>query len=397
MKISLSYVPNRSKKGKEKLDVYLVHYLPNKKQKKVRLKGMFLYKRPRTSSEKIQNDNTKYEAEQILAERRKEQRLGFYNIEDYTRDPESVVLFCEQYIETLQGKIKHDSISPYKKVTKLFKEFFGESRTFADVTLQDAEKFKVNLLNGAMNRYKRNYKKNTVNTYLNRMSLMFDDAMKKGNLTHKRINVFQEVGSWKVDKQVKPYINLQEYKQLNENSCVCKPIARAFKFSILTGLRTGDIMSLRWKDIQKDIKGWYTYVNMQKTGDPIRVALTDEHFKLMGGRGHDNEVIFDYSMSNEEYMYFYAWIKATFGDSKEVKEANNGITFHSGRASFITNMLMRGTPAVRVKTYVGHKDLKTTLSYYRGSTEMQEEDMSAYIDDIKGETGVLKAKQILSE
>ena len=41
--------------------------------------------------------------------------------------------------------------------------------------------------------------------------------------------------------------------------------------------------------------------------------------------------------------------------------------------------------------------LKTTLSYYRGSTEMQEVDMNAYIDEIRGETGVLRAKQILSE
>mgnify|MGYP002020122176 FL=1 len=117
----------------------------------------------------------------------------------------------------------------------------------------------------------------------------------------------------------------------------------------------------------------------------------------MGERGHDNEVIFDYTMSNLEYTYFYTWIKATFGESKEVGETNNGIVFHSGRASFITNMLMRGTPAVRVQTYVGHADLKTTLSYYRGSTEMQEVDMNAYIDEIRGETGVLRAKQILSE
>ena len=397
MKISLSYIPNRSKKGKEKLEAYLVHYLPEKKQKKVRLKGVFIYKRPRTSVEKIHNDNTKYEAEQILAKARKEQRLGYYNLDDYTREPESVVAFCEDYIETIRPKIKKDSISPYVKATKLFGEFFGHSRTFADVTYEDADKFKTNLLTGAMNRYKRNYKRNTVNTYLNRLSLMFDEAMKRGNLTHKRMNVFKEVGEWKVEKTIKPYINTQEYKQLNENMCVCKPIARAFKFSILTGLRTGDIMALRWKDIQKDVKGWHTYINMQKTADPIRVALTEEHFKLMGERGHDNEVIFDYTMSNLEYTYFYTWIKATFGESKEVGETNNGIVFHSGRASFITNMLMRGTPAVRVQTYVGHADLKTTLSYYRGSTEMQEVDMNAYIDEIRGETGVLRAKQILSE
>ena len=37
-------------------------------------------------------------------------------------------------------------------------------------------------------------------------------------------------------------------------------------------------------------------------------------------------------------------------------------------------MLMSGIAPTRVQTYVGHRDLKTTLSYYRGSTEMQDED-----------------------
>ena len=396
MKISLYKRKNRSSKGSARLDLYMMHTLPKGKQKKVRLKGHFLYIRPRTTAQTNHNSNTQYEVNQIIAKAQKEQRLGYYDIEDYSREPESVVIWCEQYIETLSTKIKTKSISPYVKVTKLFKEFFGEERTFADITLQDAEKFKALLMNGTVNRYRRQYKTNTVNTYLNRMSLMFEEAMKRGNQTHKRINVFKEVGNWKVDKKIKPYINLEEYQMLDENMCICKPIARGFKFSILTGLRTGDIQALRWKDIQKDVKGWFMYVNMQKTGEPIRVSLTDEHLKVLGERGQEEEIIFDFSMSNEEYMYFYSWIHNTFNGTKAVKEVNNGITFHSGRASFITNMLMNGVPAVRVMTYVGHADLKTTLSYYRGSTEMQEEDMNSYISSLRAYKGVLKAKQLLS-
>lgn len=161
-----------------------MHTLPKGKQKKVRLKGHFLYIRPRTTAQTNHNSNTLYEVNQIIAKAQKEQRLGYYDIEDYSREPESVVIWCEQYIETLTNKIKTTSISPYVKVTKLFKEFFGEERTFADITLQDAEKFKALLMNGTVNRYKRQYKTNTVNTYLNRMSLMFEEAMKRGNQTH---------------------------------------------------------------------------------------------------------------------------------------------------------------------------------------------------------------------
>ena len=58
-------------------------------------------------------------------------------------------------------------------------------------------------------------------------------------------------------------------------------------------------------------------------------------------------------------------------------------------------MLMSGISPVRVQTYVGHKDLKTTLSYYRGSTEMQEEDMLKMDNLYKSEMIGLKAAALL--
>tara|TARA_B110000902_G_scaffold194279_1_gene220178 strand:- start:1692 stop:1853 length:162 start_codon:yes stop_codon:yes gene_type:complete len=44
--------------------------------------------------------------------------------------------------------------------------------------------------------------------------------------------------------------------------------------------------------------------------------------------------------------------------------------------------LLKGFPPVRVQKYVGHKDLKNTLGYYRGSNEMQEIEIQTYMDDI---------------
>ena len=396
MKIGIIKTPNRSKKGKAKYDIYLRHYLKGGKTSKTRIKGMFLYQRPRTEADKVHNRDTEYELEQIISKAHREQRLGYYDIEDYKKEPASIVSWCRDYVKELDGKLKGQSIHPYNKVIEHFEEFFGKTKTFADFNLQDAENFKQHMRHGTVNRYKRKYKLNTVNTYLNRLKLMIDEARKRGNLTHKRLNVMFEVGQYKNQRRIQEYINLDEYKKLDENMCLCKPIARAFKFSMLTGLRTSDIMALRWKDIVKDVKGWHIYVKMLKTGEPIRIALKDEHLALCGERGNDEEVVFDYSMSNEEYMYFYTWIWNTFDGKKRVKEANDGITFHSARASFISNMLMLGVPAVRVQKYVGHADLKTTLSYYRGSTEMQEEDMQSYMDSLHAERNVLKAKQLLS-
>ena len=72
-----------------------------------------------------------------------------------------------------------------------------------------------------------------------------------------------------------------------------------------------------------------------------------------------------------------------------------GLTFHSARASFITNLLNSGTSTVRVQKYVGHKDLKTTLSYYRGKSEMQEIDMLNLYSLYKSEKLGQKVKEFI--
>ena len=70
---------------------------------------------------------------------------------------------------------------------------------------------------------------------------------------------------------------------------------------------------------------------------------------------------------------------STFADKKIGQQKDRsglkGLTFHSARASFITNLLDNGVSAFRVQKYVGHKDLKTTMRYYRGKSEMQQKDM----------------------
>ena len=93
-------------------------------------------------------------------------------------------------------------------------------------------------------------------------------------------------------------------------------------------------------------------------------------------------------------MYFYNWLSHTF-PKKRIKQENEGLVFHSARNSFVTNLLMKGVPPVRVQKYVGHKDLKTTLSYYRGGSEMQEVDIQLYMDDIDAKRSFLKAKDLI--
>ena len=182
--------------------------------------------------------------------------------------------------------------------------------------------------------------------------------------------------------------------------CGCPNIARGFMFSILTGLRLGDLRdNIKWGDLKKDEKGWHIYIAMTKGGSNIRISISDLAKDLIGERKPDNVLLLDFYTSVTKIGYLNVWLAQTFPNKTIGQQSGRsgvvGLTFHSARASFITNMLMNGVPTVRVQTYVGHKDLKTTLSYYRGSTEMQEEDMLRMDDIYKAEMTGLKAKSLL--
>ena len=215
-----------------------------------------------------------------------------------------------------------------------------------------------------------------------------------------RKNMFLEVGYLKTKEKKREYVSLEEYHLLDPSLCVHTGIAKAFMFSCLTGLRMSDIQALTYKDILKDqIRGHYIEVIMVKGGDKIFIPLGKDEMNLVGRLGADEETIFRFSVAYNKYLY--NWLKNAFpkkkvGQQRGDDDTIEGLTFHSARGSFITNMLDMGIPPVRVQKYVGHKDLKTTLRYYRGGDSYEQADFTKFKKELKASKGVLKAKQLIS-
>ena len=391
MKIAKVLQQNRSKGGKNIKDVYIRFYT-SPKPIKTRVKGMFVYKKPQNKDQTLHNKNINYEIDQHISGLERDQRLGTLDIEDYNKPTEDVRGWAEKWLSTQD--MGSGTIAPYNVILDKFDEYFGVGKTFVEVRHEQALKFRNWLKNDCVSRYGRPYSVNSINTYLNRMKLIFEEAMKQGMQTYKRRNPFSDGIYFKTKEVLGEYISSEEYNLLDFKKCLASEQAKAFMFSILTGLRTGDLKIITWKEIVKDEKGWFSYIKMNKGDRPIRISFPDKCMALIGERGADNERVFKYSQSNSENTYFYNWLSQTF-PKKRIKQENEGLVFHSARNSFVTNLLMKGVPPVRVQKYVGHKDLKTTLSYYRGGSEMQEVDIQLYMDDIDAKRSFLKAKDLI--
>jgi len=398
MTINISWRKNRSKKGKNIEDCYLIEY--TKPATYTRLQW-YRYKKCRNAKETTHNKNTEYEVEQFISARRQEIRLGLYNIEDYTQDIQSFVLWSRNYISSkLEPKLDANSVSPYNKAINIFEQFFTTGKTLVDFKEQQATQLQIYMRDKYINRYGARYSVDTINTYWNRLKLLCENYIREGKPTYQRKNMFLEVGYLKTKEKKREYVSLEEYHLLDSSLCVHTGIAKAFMFSCLTGLRMSDIQALTYKDILKDqIRGHYIEVIMVKGGDKIFIPLGKEEMNLVGRLGADEETIFRFSVAY--YKYLYNWLKNAFpkkkvGQQRGGADTIEGLTFHSARGSFITNMLDMGIPPVRVQKYVGHKDLKTTLRYYRGGDSYEQADFTKFKKELKASRGVLKAKQLIS-
>ncbi|MGE3759091.1 MAG: tyrosine-type recombinase/integrase [Pseudobdellovibrionaceae bacterium] len=141
--------------------------------------------------------------------------------------------------------------------------------------------------------------------------------------------------------------------------------------AILTGMRSGELHSLRWTDVDfvtgkiSISKAWTRYngEGPTKTAKARVCPISKECRKFL------QELKLKYS-ADSEYVLPRLWEWAQGDQAKILKNfcEEIGITpikFHDLRATFITQMLNNGVPLSKVMAIVGHSSLKTTQGYLR--------------------------------
>ena len=405
--MNIKWVKSRSiKKDKKNTTQAYLRWYEKGDEKSKKLDGMVKFTGRPNPYQRTHNKNIDLLVEGILNKYKKEYSNGFFDAESWEKKGRSFVDYGWDYIHAKTDKngvpAKRNVKQAYIQGLKLFEKFFGRQKQIHTITKEDVIRFKGDLYENGLSRYGKVYEESTINTYNNRLKLIYESAEKDTNIFTKT-NWFVSEGYVKVDttQVVKEYINTKEFGMLDPNICQCSRIAKAFMFSCLTGLRKSDLeKKITWGDLKKDERGWHIYFPMTKGGKVIRVAVSPLAMSLLDERKADDILLLDFYTSVAKTGYLNVWLAQTFPKKTIGQQANRnkvvGLTFHSARASFITNMLMAGIPPVRVQTYVGHKDLKTTLSYYRGGTEMQQEDMNKMDNLYKSEETLIKAESFIT-
>ncbi len=267
-------------------------------------------------------------------------------------------------------RFKHSSSKGFKEYTKeymkhskatkrswqrdeysiqVLKKFFGDLY-LSKINAGHVEKFKTKRVGEVTPA--------TVNRELACLSAIFTMA-KKSQLVDS--NPVSEVKKFQERKLQMQILNKEEAESLIE--AASEPLKAILRVALNTGMRRGEILNLRWSDIDFDlhvISLWET-----KGGKTRKIpmnAYVEE--KLKGVEHKDPEYVFISTRTGKPLCDVRKpFIEAC--DKAEIK----GLRFHDLRHTAATWMVMAGIDLVTVSEILGHSDIKMTMRYAHPTPE----------------------------
>ena len=196
----------------------------------------------------------------------------------------------------------------------------------------------------------------TINKYKKLVSVVFNYGIRELSMTE---NPTRYIRSLPEKKGRTRYLSDNERKRLF-GAC------RASNWEILyllvlmaitTGARRGELLSLRWNDI--DFKKQAAYVNNSKNGEAKVLPLTiDVINELQLFNQNDSSLIFASKiMPSKPYVFYKPWKRAVI----EAKLVD--FRFHDLRHTTASYLAQNGATLLEIADVLGHKQIEVTKRY----------------------------------
>lgn len=168
-------------------------------------------------------------------------------------------------------------------------------------------------------------------------------------------------------QSVKEALEPDDIKKLTDTPCRHQSTAEAFFFALQTGLRYSDIASLCWGDIVCRGGSQYVYKRMVKTGNMVKVPLSDKALEIVEMLAKRQGVTVE--KADKECLVFYDLMSYSTirNDLRQWAEAAelplDRLTFHLSRHTFASALHTNHTPLATISRMLGHQSLLTTETY----------------------------------
>lgn len=258
--------------------------------------------------------------------------------------------FTLEYLEYVRVNLSPKTYDNYAAILRAFGKWLGK-RNIGEIAASDLEKYKI--------AKKALVSDHTINIHIRTLKTAMEIAIKLGKLTK---NPFRAVKLIRIPQKSTPSLLKEEYLILRE-AIREEWLKNIVDFDILTGLRLGELTSLRWADVDIE-KGKITVqssANYQVKHGKMRVLpLHSEAVEILQKKERIEERVFlkdDGTRPSNEYVSkkFKAYVRAA-GLPEEYH-------FHSLRATFASWCANNGVSLYTLQNLMGHSSVKVTESY----------------------------------
>lgn len=262
--------------------------------------------------------------------------------------------FSEEYLEYAKAN-KRSWIRDEICLKHLKAQFNG--KILSRIVPKDIEDYKQKRL--------EKVKPATVNRELAILKFMFSLAIKWKYADEnpvKQVKFFQEC------QLAMRTLKEDEAKKLIEVASLhLKPI---IILALNTGMRRGELLDLRWKDI--DFDNHFIYIKKTKTGMTRKIPMSLLVEKTLNDIERKNDFVFQNPKTKECFKH----IRTEWHNTCK-RAGIKDFRFHDLRHTAATWMVASGIDLVTVKDILGHENIKTTMRYAHPTPENKRKAVNA--------------------
>jgi len=278
-----------------------------------------------------------------------------------------------------RGATNTNTLNGYSSLRKMLQKFCSINNIPLNIKLNQINKkfvidFKTWIITEAKTTSGQSFKSSTQNQRFNQFAVVLNDAV-----DNELIASAPSKGVKAPDKgkEEMVYLTLDDIYQMRdwEKRGTVKPMLyRGFLFACFTGLRGGDISTLKWKHIVEE--NGITMINLitKKKKIQIRFKLPQQAIDALPERKSKDDNVFTnlrYTAHTNQQLKMWA---LQCGILKK-------ITSHTARHSFAVHQLKNGTTMYHLSKLLGHSSSVTTERHY---ADYATEDLDIIIDNVYG-------------
>jgi site-specific recombinase XerD len=304
----------------------------------------------------IQNIENNFSLSEIDQLERLLASIKMQKVEELSKSP-TIEIFYSEYKEYIKNTLSESYLKSVELSFKILIEDFGRDKKLSEISIRDAEYFKINRLKSAPKGYA---------VYLRTIRAAFNIAVQWELITS---NPFTKIKFRKTQKIKPPYLTETQFNKILPLT-VNRDLKNLFTVCFYTGIRLSEAVNLRWRNISLDKKlvtigdNEFTTKNAKQRIIPLcnQVMNVLEQNKI----GKPDNFVF--SKSNG-FPFRKEYVSKKFKEVSRKAGLVEDIHFHSLRHSFASNLAQKGVPIVAIRDLLGHSSIATTQIYSHSNVE----------------------------